>query len=457
MKLENKVVWERGVLMLPQHLQQMERYQEALGAARMDALQPNAWGVLELQLDEHALRDKKVIKLDRFRGILSDGTPVAVDAPMVIEAMDPPAGGGARGIYLALPFEEPKVNNYPADPHGPHLRRYAVAPVELHDSATDEPRSDQVRLATPLVRLMDEGAPQLERCARIKIAEVRQGASGPVFDTTYVPPCIRVSASPVIRLRLEALRRLAEVRLGELLERRRFDTDGQVEWAAADITRYLRMSAINSLLPSLHYLEASADLPPSQVFLLLTQAVGQLATTSAAVDMRTPFPFDFYRLRESFEPVLRAAEQLLNEVGERQYLEVDLEYRQGLFVASLEDPRMHGLQRYVLAVLASEAPGRVIQDLETSAKLSSPDVVRSILMPNLPGTPIAAIADHEADPRRKLPTQINRQPGWLYFSVPAPGVEGGQWWDAVWAARQVGIWLPASYESARIKLLGVLG
>ncbi|MDD9940974.1 MAG: type VI secretion system baseplate subunit TssK [Myxococcales bacterium] len=454
MKPERKVVWERGVLMLPQHLQQMERYQESLVASRVEALQPNAWGVLEMRFDERALAEQKVVKLDRFLGVLTDGTPVSVEAPLVLEAPDPPAHG-AIGIYLALPYEEPKVNNYAAG-EGVFLRRYAIDATEIHDSAADTPRGDSLRLASPHTRLIPEGSPQLDRCARVKIAEVRQGHAGPVFDPTYIPPCLRVSASPFLARRIVELRKKAEYRLGVLHARRRFSPDGTVEWNAFDVTKYLHLSAINALLPALHYMERSADLSPLQVFLLLTQGVGQLAASSTEVDMREPFDFDFLRLRETFERVLDSAVRLLADMGGRSYVQVELQYRQDLFVAALEEPRLPGLSRYILAVKSEEPADEVIHDVVASAKVSSPEVVRTVLMPNLPGTPIAAIGHHEQDACRKLPVQIERQPGWLYFNIPAAGADGARWWDAVWAARQIGIWLPAKYESAKVQLLGVL-
>lgn len=44
MKAPLRVVWSEGLLMSPQHLQQLDLYHERLVGGRLDALEPLNWG-----------------------------------------------------------------------------------------------------------------------------------------------------------------------------------------------------------------------------------------------------------------------------------------------------------------------------------------------------------------------------------------------------------------------------
>ena len=52
MRPPQRVVWSEGMLISPQHLQQQDRYHEALLSERLRAYSPHAWGVVELVLEE---------------------------------------------------------------------------------------------------------------------------------------------------------------------------------------------------------------------------------------------------------------------------------------------------------------------------------------------------------------------------------------------------------------------
>ena len=55
MKKPARVVWAEGMVMTPQHMQQADVYHDRTLAARLAALVPHPWGVVEIEVDAQAL------------------------------------------------------------------------------------------------------------------------------------------------------------------------------------------------------------------------------------------------------------------------------------------------------------------------------------------------------------------------------------------------------------------
>src|SRR5262245_31961030 len=110
MKTPQRVVWSEGMFMSPQHLQQQDAYHEGLLGARLAALTPYDWGVVELEIDHEAL-GRGQLSIRKFAGVLPSGLALAFedggrDAPAprpVDEAFDPKAR--SLDVYLAIPSE----------------------------------------------------------------------------------------------------------------------------------------------------------------------------------------------------------------------------------------------------------------------------------------------------------------------------------------------------------------
>ena len=96
-RVSSKVAWEEGALLLPQHFQQADRYQEALVAARVEAVEPLSWGVLRVEFDVRALAQGALV-LTAFEGVLPDGSPLHIS----------PSGG------QRAPAQRPVQGHFPA-------------------------------------------------------------------------------------------------------------------------------------------------------------------------------------------------------------------------------------------------------------------------------------------------------------------------------------------------------
>ena len=72
MRQLQKVLWTKGVLLSPQHLQLQDRFTEDLIAFQLSALIPYAHGFSSLDVDMEAL-DGGVLSIARASGRFADG------------------------------------------------------------------------------------------------------------------------------------------------------------------------------------------------------------------------------------------------------------------------------------------------------------------------------------------------------------------------------------------------
>jgi type VI secretion system protein ImpJ len=107
-KITEAIDWHEGMLLAPQHFQQLALRQEALLHYHAAALAPFHWGVLRLDIDAAALT-QGLLRVGEMEAVLPDGLMVSqeIDDPRPLEIdLKPHAAaleGGAATVYLAVP------------------------------------------------------------------------------------------------------------------------------------------------------------------------------------------------------------------------------------------------------------------------------------------------------------------------------------------------------------------
>lgn len=451
MTVSDKVAWSEGVLLLPQHFQQLDRYHESLLAARLDALEALNWGALRVELDERALQQAQ-ISLTAFEGIMPDGTPVVLNAhsahvapkPRPVLEHFPPAQPALR-IYLGVPRERSGVTNYAQE--GDELR-YALRARKLPDAARDDRHAD-VQLAVPNLRLLF-GDESHDGYSALPIAEVVRDESGAlVLSITYIPPCLRIACSPTITRRLEHLLTGMVSRFRVLADARRITGEGRVEFNAADVTRYLQLHALNGMFPALYHLARAKEVSPRSAFLLLSQLAGQLATFAPDGDMTAPLDFDFSDLGGSFGAVFDLCERLLNALDTERYVTCLLQRQNnGRYYADLHDVRVEPCRRFFLAVDSTLPRALLLEEIIQRAKLASHGDMEFVLSRNVSGIRVTAC--------ERPPGELPTRPGLHYFELPHPDQD--VYWKHVRKDHNLVVWLPPALDagSCSVHLYGLL-
>ena len=273
MKPPSRVIWSEGLLMTPQHMQQLDRFHEERLNARLDAIDREGWGVLACELDMPAL-DSGMVAVRQFEGVLPDGTPIAFDATSREAPPSRPAEEHLAAhqavleVYVGLARTHEARNNVGATKGG--LTRYYPTTDLTHDRY-GEAQPQEVDVACSNLRILFGDEPR-EDYSAIKVAEIRRAADGRlVLADDYIVPCLRASASPVLARLLDGLLTSMNARRTSLLQSVRQRDDATVEFNAADVTRYLLLATINSYLPVLRHAVVAGDLSAKSVYLLLCE------------------------------------------------------------------------------------------------------------------------------------------------------------------------------------------
>jgi type VI secretion system protein ImpJ len=452
MQVTDKVAWAEGVLLLPQHFQQLDRYHEGLLGARLQALEPASWGALRIELDLRALQ-QGLVALTAFEGILPDGTPLNLEQASGSRlptaravAQHFPAAQHALAVYLAMPLERSGINNYGSEADA---LRYALSQQRLCDAARDD-RHAEVQLAVPNLRLLF-GDESRSGCSALQIAELVRDAQGELaLSPTFVPTSLRISASPVLVARLEQLLRAGVGRLRFLSEARRVTGEGRVEFTSADVTRYLQLNALNTMLPGLHYLARAGEAAPRTAFLLLSQFAGQLATFVPEVDMSEPLDFDFSDLSATFGKLFDLCDHLLAACDNERFVSCTLSARDGgRYYADLKDVRLERCERFLLAVESTLPRPLLVEEIVQRGKVASHGDIEFVLTKNVGGV---AVVESE-----RPPSELPVKPGLVYFELPDASAD--VYFRHVQKDRNVVVWIPKTIDPAQvtIKLVGVFG
>jgi type VI secretion system protein ImpJ len=451
MRVSDKVAWLEGVLLLPQHFQQMDRYHESLLTCRLEALSSMCWGVRQIEIDERALQ-QGVVEIAQFEGVLPDGTPLSLGAhtglkpkPRPIEGFFPPSQR-ALLVNLAVPAERPRVNNYALS--GEALR-YTVSAQKVFDSARDD-RVAEVQCALPNASIVF-GNEERAGLVTLPVAAIMRDARGEyALSDSYIPPTLHIGGSPVVKRRLDRILRTMIARQRTLSEARRLTSEGRVEFTAADVTTFLQLSALNSTLPKAYYLARAKDVPPNTAFLILSELAGQLAVFSPLADMTNPLDFDFADLETTFRTLFDLIDQLLMVSDTERFVTCPLRASgAGRHYADLRDTRIDQCAGFWLSVETTLPRPQVVDEFIKRAKVASHGDMDFILSKHVGGVRVTESI--------RPPVEFPVKPGVVYFQVPAP--EQDVYWRHAMKDGNIAVWLPPMLDQAQpsIKLMGTFG
>ncbi|WP_224367695.1 type VI secretion system baseplate subunit TssK [Hyalangium versicolor] len=450
MRAPQRIIWSEGMFMSPHHLQQLDLYHETLVESRLGSVCLYPWGVSSMQFDMEALRAGQVNLLE-FLGVLPDGLPVAFEAGHEESPAARPVEGHFRPtqqmmeVYLGIPKERSDVESYGAAGKlgaNPRFTPRSRPVGDLHAATSVV----QIAFAQRNVKILFGDEPR-DDFDSMKIAELTRDKSGSlVLVDNYIPPVLRISASPFIMNELRSLLRLLVSKQRQLASRRRHRDASALEFTASDVTLFLELHALNGIIPYLSHVIEAGNMRPHDLYLMLSRFGGQLCTFSADADPASMPPFQFTNLRVTFEEMFRKLLQLMRAVALEQCLTVPMELgSDGLYRAKLEDERIERCGQFLLMV-RSELPEQVVADqLPKLSKLGSWSEIQGLVQATTPGVPLQVTY--------RPPPEVPVRPGASYFSLSMQ--DGG--WRTVLREHAVALYLPHPFSSANtsIELLAV--
>jgi type VI secretion system protein ImpJ len=439
------VLWSKGTLLTPQHLQIHDRFLESLLSFRLDALGYRSWGFSSLEIDRATLASGD-FAIRSASGIFPDG--LLFDIPSADQAPGPRPvvfGKDERQVdmHLAVPAYRAGARNVSGNSDGADVRFIAEAVLVRDETTGGSERS--LLVARKNLRFLTSseirsGTPS------IRIARIQKG-QGEVLqlDPEFVPPLLRISASEFL---ISVLRRLVEIlsaKSSELSGARRRRNLSLAEFSASDIANFWLLYTVNSSLPEIRHVFETQRGHPEHVFRVLSTLAGALTTFSSKVRPGDLPVYQHEDLGSCFKVLDGQIRMLLDTVVRGNTVSVPFRLTQpSMYSAALENEKYLRDAKLYLAVNADMAAADLIRKTPQLVKLCSTPNLNYLVKQSLPGIPLRFVREAAS----LIPVKLNYQ----YFSID----QHGALWDAVVRSRSIGAHVPGEFANAQLELLIVL-
>ncbi len=452
MKPTQRVVWSEGMLVAPQHMQQQDLYHERLLDERIAALSPYRWGVVAAEIDPGALGSGQ-LRVTKFVGVLPDGLSLSFEgkdpeAPPArpIGEHFPPAQAICE-VYLAVPKEREGVPSISTEQAGAVTQSTKAARARFR--AATRPVADVTGNGADLsmafarrntvVLFGDEPRDDFDA---VKIAEiVRDGTGAFLNGEAYIPPALRVDASAFLMGGIRRLLALMVAKQRQLAGNRNQRGGASIEFNAGDVTRFLQLSTVNGAIPILAYAAANGEISPSQLYLLVIQVVGQLATFSPDVEPWSLPVFSHTDLRGTFEELFARATAMLRTTVREGFVSVPLLLNQSVYLGKIDSEALATATHLLLAIHTEGPEDQLAQRLPGLCKIASqaqlPQVLRSAATPGVP-----------VQVTHRPPAEIPVRAGVTYFQLNLQN----DYWRTIVQEKTLAIYLAPPFDPGRVKV-----
>ncbi len=441
------VLWSKGVLLSPQHLQAQDRHHEETLAFQVGALAFCPWGFSRLAFDHEALSSGTLV-VSSVAGRFPDGM-----------LFDAPAGGATPAAKLVTDAFVPDQRTLLAYLAVPEYRPGARNVARIGDQAITRWHADEqlmrdettglterpIQVAPPSLRLLVEGE-SLEGFVTLPIARIARSNTGELsFDHTFIPPLLDLAASDTL---LGLARRLIErlsAKSSSLAGSRRQRNQGLADFSVTDVGNFWLLYTLNTHFPALRHLHDVRRGHPAMLWESMLGLVGALSTFASGADARSLPTYDHLRLGDGFAELERRLYDLLDGAAVDTAVSLPLKaIRPTLHAVAIDQAKWLEAPQWFLAVSAPLRQQELIPKVLQGCKVGSADVVDTLIRQALPGIELA----HVSSPPAAVPVKLDFQ----YFAIR----KAGGAWDAISRARNLAVYLPAELVDARFELVIVL-
>jgi type VI secretion system protein ImpJ len=432
----------------PHHFQVQSRYFEDSIRFATSSLWFEAFGMIGYSMDLEALRNGTVSVL-HARGIFPDGLlfhmPDSDPLPQVRNIADdfPPQRDSVT-VMLGIPARRQSgVNCVPAESADGQEVRFMAEPRLLHDETTgiDE---KPVRLGRKNIRLVLDTETS-EGLETVPIARVTRDYSGHfVYDPSFIPPCVQITASERL---MHILQRLVDILEDKstTLARGKAGARSFAEFSTRDIANFWFLHTVNSALAPLRHQFVTKRGHPEELYLEMARLAGALCTFTIDSHPRTVPAYDHRNLDRTFDELEYQIRSRLETVVPTNCISIPLRKTADYFYeGEVMDQRCLGASRWVLALQSSIGEVEILTRVPKIVKVCSLLFVPELVKRALPGMPLA----HLPVPPSAISVRADTQ----YFAIN----KGGPCWDHILQTKQVGVYVPGDVPSPEIELLVVL-
>jgi len=441
------VLWTKGVVLSPQHLQTQDRFFEDHLSFQLGSLTRWRWGLTQIDVDDTALR-AGLFSLTRVSGAFPDG--LVFDVPESDESIPPRPltpywrpDQGSMDVFLAVrEFREDGKNVAPEGRDDD--TRFKAAVIDQRDEVTGQ-NQRPLQVARKNLRLLLEGESR-DGYSALPVARLRRSAAGEVsLDPGFVPPLLDLSASPALLARATRLVTVLTTLGADLSRLRRQQNVGVAHFSVSDISNFWLLYTVNSHLPLLRHLAEVRRGHPADFYEELLTLAGSLTTFVPDVHPNDFPAYNHLDLGGCFERLDTLVHELLWKARSENVVALSLdEVQPTVHAVALDDERVLTAPRIFLAVRSELAPNDTARLVPQLLKISSGERVSLLVRQALPGAPL----QHTLSPPGAVPVKLDYQ----YFELGRSCPE----WSEIVRSRNIAVHVPSEIIHAQLQLVALL-
>jgi type VI secretion system protein ImpJ len=448
MRQMQPVLWTKGLVLSPQHLQIQDRYYEDLIDFRLNTLTFSPWGFQRLAIDREALAAGMFAVTDAA-GSFPDGLPFDVPAADAAPPPKPLEGMWEQDkdsliVSLAVPEYRPGGYNVSAADGSTGSTRYRPEVLMRRDENTGLAERP-IQVARKNLRFLVEGE-STEGSVTIPVARLRHSASGEVaLDPEFIPPVLDVAASERLSMIIARLVEILGAKSTTLSGTRRQKNQTLAEFSISDVANFWLLYTINTHYPTLRHIQEVRRGHPGELYAAMLALAGALTTFSGTIHPRDLPTYAHEDLTRSFGQLDVMLRELLETVVPSRYVSLPMKrVRASVYAAALDREQYVQAPQFYLAVKAGASQADIIRRVPQVVKVASAERIDLLVRQALTGLPLT----YTPSPPSAIAIKVNAQ----YFQI----TKGGAEWDAVIKARNVAVHVPADLPDPELELVLVL-
>ena len=368
-----QIHWHEGLFLQPHHLQRMQKSQHDQLCAERKLAWAYPYGLIEARLSRDELENMR-LRFERLRAVMPSGQIINYPDNAELPSLDikPALARSVAGfkVFLGVPLWQNSrantVNNNSESDSRVKLL-YRVSELECTDENSGEnPKPVQVRKVNSRLMLEHDDPAEMELLPLMRVLRATGEDVGlPKQDPEFVPPCLVLAGSPVLRELTRDLISQVEASRKELVvqvARGGFSLDTMRGIQFEQLMRLRTLNRFSGRLPSM---VLAPNISPFTMYLELRELLGELAALHpdrdefecAAYDHDNPLPV-FKELSTKIRSHLRGAVA-------PSFLKVQFNDVSGVLTATLTPEHFTVPNTYFLGIKSNLDPtvlGRYVED-----------------------------------------------------------------------------------------------
>ena len=359
-------------------------------------------------------------------------------------------------IYLAIhklsQFDDNATVLANLDEHAETTTRYiTTAAAEDVKDVYVEGNDAQVKFLRHALKIVfDNEKDELNDYEFIAIAQVIREGDAIIYNRQYLPPCVTIASVP------ELTRIVKEVRdeiTGRAMQLSAYKSPAHAKKDFdANMLRYkMALQSLSRFVPRLFHITESGNVHPWEVYGVMRELVGEISTFTDRVSVlgetadgeRLVPAYEHNNLGNCFNQVSAMISQLLNEITIGPQFLVEMKFDEVAFSADVPSEFFTEHVDFFLIVNTVEDFEESQKSLLTAAKLSSRDMVETLVERSLPGVGMIYLST--------APPGLPRRPNSYYMRLD---IHDDQWTSVVRQENVALLWAEAP-EDTSIELVVV--